>query len=188
MVMALGYQRTGHSQPRWSSPHQGGTTSTGASPGPLIPSTLRSSTSACAIAWAAIRASGASGPSSERPEHSTTNESVLPSWLEASVHSVVGAWDPEVIDQAIPQLEELRGAAGSQAPARIVTDPPVSLSSSDMEAWTGERFAAKPEGGMDRSDTLFWIGCGVARGLRNKDLSDAAKLAIIEDAVAGRDE
>ncbi len=104
------------------------------------------------------------------------------------MHSVVGAWDPEVIDQAIPQLEELRGAAGSHAPARIGDDPPVSLSSSDMEAWTGERFAAKPEGGMDRSDTHFWIGCGVARGLRNKDLSDAAKLAIIEDAVAGRDE
>jgi P4 family phage/plasmid primase-like protien len=104
------------------------------------------------------------------------------------VRSVVGAWDPEVIDQAIPQLEELHGVAGSYAAPRIGDDPPVSLSSSDMEAWTGERFAAKPEGGMDRSDTLFWISCGVARGLRNKDLSDAAKLAIIEDAVAGRDE
>jgi P4 family phage/plasmid primase-like protien len=100
------------------------------------------------------------------------------------VRSVAGAWDPEVIDQAIPKLEDLN----TLAPANLSEDdPPVALSPSDMKAWTGERFAIKAGGTLDRSDTLFWIACGVARGLNGKDVSAAAKLTIIEDAVANRD-
>jgi P4 family phage/plasmid primase-like protien len=101
------------------------------------------------------------------------------------VRSVVGAWDPEVIDQAIPPLEDL----GTLAPAdRNSDDPPVALSPSDMKVWTGERFTSKPDGSLDRSDTLYWIACGVARGLAGTNLSDAAKLTVIEDAVANRDQ
>ena len=94
------------------------------------------------------------------------------------------AWDPEVIDQAIPPLEDLN----TLTPANLNNDdPPVALSPSDMQAWTGERFASKPDGSLDRSDTLFWIACGVVRGLNGTNLTDAAKLTIIEEATANRD-
>jgi len=93
------------------------------------------------------------------------------------------AWDPDVIDQAIPEppkaMPNTKNSGG---------DPPVPLSPSDMQAWAGERFTTKKGGELDRSDTLYWIACGVARGLRNMDLPDAAKLSLIEAALANRDE
>lgn len=104
------------------------------------------------------------------------------------MRSVAGAWDPEVIDQAIPQLEELIGTEGAPVPVGAGDEPPVPLNGPDQDVWTGKRFATKPTGELDRSDTLYWIACGVARGLRNADLNNAAKLAIIETSVAGRDE
>ena len=93
------------------------------------------------------------------------------------------AWDPEVIDQAIPELPKAVPNGKSSA-----EDPPVPLSSPDMQAWLGERFATKEGGELDRSDTLYWIACGLARGLTNTDLPDPTKLSIIEAAVANRDE
>ena len=94
------------------------------------------------------------------------------------------AWDPEVIDQAIPQIEEPYSGHRSG----LGGEPPVPLSPADMQAWTGERFATKDGGELDRSDTLYWIGCGVARGLRSTDLSKSAKRSIIEEALVERDE
>jgi len=57
-----------------------------------------------------------------------------------------------------------------------------------MKAWTGERAARKDDGSLDRSDSLYWIACGVARGLQGAELRDVAKLTIIEGAVANRDQ
>jgi P4 family phage/plasmid primase-like protien len=57
-----------------------------------------------------------------------------------------------------------------------------------MQAWTGERFATKEGGELDRSESLYWIACGIARALRTTNLLDAAKLSIIEEAIANRDE
>jgi P4 family phage/plasmid primase-like protien len=94
------------------------------------------------------------------------------------------AWDPEVIDQAIPPLEDFNELAPVN---RNGDDPPVTLGPSDMKAWTGERFTSKANGNLDRSDTLYWIGCAVARGLVSTDLSEAAKLNVIEQAIANRD-
>jgi P4 family phage/plasmid primase-like protien len=93
------------------------------------------------------------------------------------------AWDPEVIDQAIPQLPKAVPNGKSSAEA-----PPVPLSPPDLQAWLGERFTTKEGGELDRSDTLYWIACGLARGLRNTDLPDSTKLSIIEAGVANRDE
>jgi hypothetical protein len=71
------------------------------------------------------------------------------------VRSVVGAWDPEVIDQAIPQLpESLRpgrdGSAGDE--------PPVELGPEALKVWRGERPKLKDDGRLDRSGTLVKIG------------------------------
>jgi P4 family phage/plasmid primase-like protien len=93
------------------------------------------------------------------------------------------AWDPEVIDQAIPQLPKAIPNGKSSGEA-----PPVPLSPPDLQAWLGERFTTKEGGELDRSDTLYWIACGLARGLRNTDLPDSTKLSIIEAGVANRDE
>ena len=101
------------------------------------------------------------------------------------MRSVVGAWDPEVIDQAIPPLEDPHKTTVAQ---RNGDDPPVRLDPSDMQVWAGERFATKESGELDRSDTLYWIACGLARGLRNAALSKAAKLSVMEEGVADRDE
>jgi len=95
------------------------------------------------------------------------------------------AWDPEVIDQAIPQLADLNTV---EPAATNGADPPVALSPSDMKAWTGERFTSTAAGTLDRSDTLYWIACSVARGLVDAKLSHTAKLRVVEEALANRDQ
>src|SRR5215210_3130195 len=109
------------------------------------------------MAWEAIRVSGASAPSSERPEHSTTSECVLPSLPEASVRSVgtPRAWDPEVIDQAIPELPKvLRSSNESGSTA----EPPVELGTEALKVWRGEKPKAKDTGEIDRSGSLVKVG------------------------------
>ncbi len=89
---------------------------------------------------------------------------------------VAGAWDPEVIDQAIPQLPEpLRtdrnGSAGDE--------PPVELGPEALKVWRGERPKLKDDGRLDRSGTLVKIG---------RELYDAhANRSVIVAALRERD-
>lgn len=95
------------------------------------------------------------------------------------------AWEPEVLEQAIPLLGG--PSANGDGPQPEPGEPPVALSPEDLKAWRGERYVTKETGELDRSKTLFWIGCAVARGLRGSLLSEAAKQALVADAVAERD-
>ena len=87
---------------------------------------------------------------------------------------VVGAWDPEVIDQAIPELHEKvrngRGASG---------EPPVTLFERALEVWRGNDPKIR-DGRIDRSGSLVKIG---------RVLYDAgANRPVIEEALRERDE
>jgi P4 family phage/plasmid primase-like protien len=92
------------------------------------------------------------------------------------MRNVVGAWDPEVIDQAIPQLEEKprnnhrRGG---------VLEPPVTLFGHALEVWRGNDPKTR-DGEIDRSGSLVKIG---------RILYDAgANRAVIEESLRERDE
>ncbi len=69
------------------------------------------------------------------------------------MRSVGRAWDPEVLDQAIPQLPETkhngRGAGD---------EPPVELGPEALKVWRGERPKMKDGDQLDRSGTLVKIG------------------------------
>jgi putative DNA primase/helicase len=88
---------------------------------------------------------------------------------------VVGAWDPEVIDQVIPQLTERvrnnhHGASG---------EPPVTLSDGGLEVWRGNDPKIR-DGKIDRSGSLVKIG---------RVLYDAgANRPVVEEALRERDE
>jgi putative DNA primase/helicase len=65
------------------------------------------------------------------------------------------AWDPEVIDQAIPQLPKaVPNTNGSSA----AVEPPIELTPEALKAWRGERPKAKATGGIDRSSSLVKVG------------------------------
>jgi P4 family phage/plasmid primase-like protien len=86
------------------------------------------------------------------------------------VRSVAGAWDPEVIDQAIPQLPELlrtnrSGSTGGE--------PPVELDPEALKVWRGERPKLK-DGQIDRSGTLVKIGRVLYDALANRAVIVAA--------------
>jgi len=63
------------------------------------------------------------------------------------------AWDPEVIDQAIPELPRA-------VPNRNETtgEPPVELGTEALKVWRGENPKLKNDGETDRSATLVKIG------------------------------
>jgi P4 family phage/plasmid primase-like protien len=66
------------------------------------------------------------------------------------------AWDPEVIDQAIPKLPKLVHNGNSSG---VVSDePPVELGPDALKVWHGENPKLKDGGGIDRSGTLVKIG------------------------------
>ena len=65
------------------------------------------------------------------------------------------AWDPEVIDQAIPELPKIVRDTG---PAGISGEPPVELGPEALKVWRGERPKAKDTGEIDRSGSLLKIG------------------------------
>jgi len=96
-------------------------------------------------------------------------------WLGAWVRSVARAWDPEVIDQAIPPLPEAaRGDASNSG------EPPVQLGPEGLKVWRGEKPKAKDDGQLDRSGSLVKIG---------RELYDAgATRPAIVVALAERDE
>ena len=109
-------------------------------------------------------------------------------------------YDPEDLDAAIPTAEEVvfsekarhrREKGGSPTPSRAsgttAGEPPVGLAAVDLEAWHGTRTVADDDGGVDRSRTLHWIACAVARGLRRAGISEVESHRIVADAVEERD-
>ena len=65
------------------------------------------------------------------------------------------AWDPEVIDQAIPELPKVvpNGNSGG-----ISDEAPVELESEALKVWRGEKPKAKDTGEIDRSGSLLKVG------------------------------
>jgi len=97
----------------------------------------------------------------------------------ASVRSVGApqAWDPEVIDQAIPELPK---AVPNYNGSVRVDEPPVELSVRALGVWRGEKPKTKATGEIDRSGSLVKIG---------RVLYDAgATRSAVVTALAERDE
>ncbi len=87
------------------------------------------------------------------------------------------AWDPEVIDQAIPELPEPVRSNGRH---RAAGEPPVELGPAALRVWRGEKPKPKDGGGVNRSSSLVKIG---------RELYDAgATRPAIVAALAERDE
>jgi len=92
---------------------------------------------------------------------------------------IIGAWDPEVIDQAIPTLAALGIEPASGEPHEASSEPPVKLDERGYEAWRGDLPKIK-DGKIDRSVSLLQIG---------RALFDAgANGAVIEEALRERDQ
>jgi hypothetical protein len=89
---------------------------------------------------------------------------------------VVGAWDPEVIDQAIPNLPERVRSGQHSAGA----GPPVELGPEGRKVWDGAAPKLKDNGEINRSSSLVKIG----RVLYD---AGATRLAIVA-SLAERDE
>jgi putative DNA primase/helicase len=87
------------------------------------------------------------------------------------------AWDPEVIDQAIPELPK---ASPSDNGIGRSDEPPVELATEALKVWHGERPKATHTGEIDRSGSLVKIG----RALYD---AGATRPAIVA-ALAERDE
>jgi hypothetical protein len=92
------------------------------------------------------------------------------------VRSVGWAWDPEVIDQAIPELPQ----ASPNGHRNASGEPPVELGPAALRVWRGERPKTIEGGRIDRSGSLVKIG---------RELYDlgATRPAIVA-ALAERDE
>ena len=65
------------------------------------------------------------------------------------------AWDPEVIDQAIPELPK---AIPNTNAGRNTAEPPVELMPEALKVWRGEKPKAKHTGEIDRSGSLVKVG------------------------------
>ena len=65
------------------------------------------------------------------------------------------AWDPEVIDQAIPELPK---AIPNTNGSRSTAEPPVELMPEALKVWRGEKPKAKHTGEIDRSGSLVKVG------------------------------
>jgi hypothetical protein len=65
------------------------------------------------------------------------------------------AWDPEVIDQAIPELPK---AIPNSNSGGISDEPPVELGPEALKVWRGEKPKAKDTGEIDRSGSLLKVG------------------------------
>lgn len=91
---------------------------------------------------------------------------------------IIGAWDPEVIDQAIPTLEEL-GIGPNGRGHEASSEPPVKLDDRALEVWRGNDPKIR-DGKIDRSGSLLKIG---------RSLFDAGgNRAVIEEALRERDQ
>ncbi len=87
------------------------------------------------------------------------------------------AWDPEVIDQAIPELPKVvpNGNGGDDS-----DEPPIELGPEARKVWRGEKPKAKNTGEIDRSGSLLKIGRVVYNA--------GGKRALIVQALRERDE
>jgi P4 family phage/plasmid primase-like protien len=85
------------------------------------------------------------------------------------------AWDPEVIDQAIPELPKAVPNPDGQAET-----PPLALDASSRRVWRGEEPKLKDSGQIDRSGSLLKIG----RALYNA----GGERSLIVQALRERDE
>ena len=65
------------------------------------------------------------------------------------------AWDPEVIDQAIPELPK---AVPNSSRDQATGEPPVELGTEARRTWDGEKPKARDTGEIDRSASLVKIG------------------------------
>ena len=65
------------------------------------------------------------------------------------------AWDPEVIDQAIPELPK---AIPNTNGGRSTAEPPVELMPEALKVWRGQKPKAKHTGEIDRSGSLVKVG------------------------------
>jgi putative DNA primase/helicase len=65
------------------------------------------------------------------------------------------AWDPEVIDQAIPEIPK---AIPNTKGGRSTAEPPVELMPEALKVWRGEKPKAKHTGEIDRSGSLVKVG------------------------------
>ncbi len=65
------------------------------------------------------------------------------------------AWDPEVIDQAIPELPK---AIPNSNSGGISDEPPVELGPEALKVWRGEKPKAKDTGEIDRSGLSHQVG------------------------------
>jgi P4 family phage/plasmid primase-like protien len=68
------------------------------------------------------------------------------------------AWDPEVIDQAIPDLPEPARNGSHNGDNGAEGEPPVELGAAALKVWRGEKPKAKDTGEIDRSASLMKIG------------------------------
>jgi hypothetical protein len=87
------------------------------------------------------------------------------------------AWDPEVIDQAIPQLPK---AVPSSNGTGLLNEPPVELTHEALRVWHGEKPKTKATGEINRSASLVKIGRAIYD-------AGATRSAIVT-ALAERDE
>jgi P4 family phage/plasmid primase-like protien len=71
------------------------------------------------------------------------------------VRSVAGAWDPEVIDQAIPPLPETHHGRRARG---FGDTPPVELGAEARKVWRGEKPVLTDVGRVDRSKSLLYVG------------------------------
>ena len=71
------------------------------------------------------------------------------------MRNVVGAWDPEVIDQAIPELPKVVRSSNESG---STAEPPVELGTEALKVWRGEKPKAKDTGEIDRSGSLVKVG------------------------------
>ncbi|MDP9438688.1 MAG: hypothetical protein M3P49_08080, partial [Actinomycetota bacterium] len=74
------------------------------------------------------------------------------------MRSVGRAWDPEVIDQAIPELPEPARNGYHNGGNGAAGVPPVELGPAALAVYRGERPKTKEGGGIDRSGSLVRVG------------------------------
>ncbi|MBI3967373.1 MAG: hypothetical protein HY329_17200 [Chloroflexi bacterium] len=81
--------------------------------------------------------------------------------------------------QALTEAVSATAARSSEIPSDLKSGPPVRLDDAALELWTGQRLLRKDDGEIDRSRTLYVLGCELARA--------GASEGTITEALAERD-
>ncbi len=81
---------------------------------------------------------------------------------------------PEAPGWAVQMLQEAKKHDAKADPTEDPSEPPVRLGREAMRWWTGELKARKPDGGVDRSETLWAIGRELGKaGATRRGIADA---------------